>query len=829
VPGQFALLYGKQWVDYRRNADIGVGIQARLPEEPDTFIGRETELGELRRLLASTRVLTLRGLGGIGKTRLALRLLAGVADAFPDGTWLVELADLRQPELVVPRVASVLGVSEEPGRPLIETLTRALGSRRFLLALDNCELLPEACASLCRRLLASSAGAQLMIISRVSLHITGETIWEVPPLSVAPAGEHPVPDDELGSDAVRLFAERAAASRPGFTVGPDNVRAISSICRGLDGLPLAIELAAAWVRILSVEQILSRLDDGLGLLTVDDRFAQPRQRTLRAAIDWSHDLLPDHEAVLFRRLSVFTGWSLEMAEQVCSDDTVPAGDVLELTAALVDKSLVLAEPEAAGQARYRMLDTIREYAAERLARAGEYAAFHVRLRDYILRTAEDHLAIGMAGTPVPWSIRVGCSRRYDADSGNVSQVLDWCLAHADAETGMRICVAVSPRWLAWGTFAEGGEWLDSFLALDISAVAMQVRGAVLVARAQIALSSDPVGARIWARDGLALCCAAGDHSWTAAALNVLSEIALHTGQLGEAVARADEALAFARAAGDGWNEGYALGTRAAIAATEGKLREAQQLAAASVTVMRRIDQQWGVARALLGLGDVARVQGRPGEAHGQYMEALAILQQIGARPEMARCLAGLGRVAMVLGGAGQARRHLTQSIELSQAIGTRIGIARGLEAFAALAGYEKLPERAVQLTAAATALRQSAGLPLLPAARTLPVLAAAQHLGEPAFTRLWAQGLAMSGEAAVALAVSQPEDTVQDGHTSPLTAVATIDQKPDLMFPAGNEREAQLGRSRPRRICRCSPGSTRSPGPIWTRRCWHHGRWSPMK
>jgi predicted ATPase len=788
-------------VDCRRNADIGVGIQARLPEEPDTFIGRETELGELRRLLTGTRALTLRGPGGIGKTRLALRLLADVAAGFPGGIWLVELADLRQPELVVPRVASALGVSEEPGRPLIETLARALGSRRFLLALDNCELLPEACASLCRHLLASSAGAQLMIISRITLHIAGETIWEVPPLSVAPADEHSVAGDELGSDAVRLFAERAAASRPGFTVGPGNIRAVASICRGLDGLPLAIELAAAWVRILSVEQILSRLDDRLGMLTVGDRSAQPRQRTLRAAIDWSHDLLSGREAVLFRRLSVFTGWSLEMAEQVCSDDVIPAGEVLELTAALVDKSLMLAEPEAAGQARYRMLDTIREYAAERLAQAGEYAAFQVRLRDYILRTAEDHLATGMAGTPVPWSVRVGCSRRHDADSGNVSQVLDWCLTHSDAETGMRICVAVSPRWLAWGSVVEGGEWLDAFLALDVSAVAMRVRGAVLVARAQLALSSDPAAARTCARDGLALCCAAGNHSWAAAALNVLSEVALHTGQFGEAVARADEALAFARAADDGWNEGYALGTRAAIAAREGKLREAQQLAAASVTVMRRIDQQWGVARALLGLGDVARVQGRPGEAHGQFVEALAILQEIGARPEMARCLAGLGRVAMALGGAGQARRHLTQSIELSQAIGTRIGVARGLEAFAALAGYENLPERAVQLTAAATALRQSAGLPLLPAARTAPVVATAQHLGEAAVARLWAQGLAMSSEAAVALAVSPPEDTTQAGHTPPLAVVAAYDEKPaaagdavtaaDLVFPAEPEQAAQ--------------------------------------
>ncbi|MFY9927510.1 MAG: hypothetical protein WAK82_05860, partial [Streptosporangiaceae bacterium] len=389
--------------------------------------------------------------------------------------------------------------------------------------------------------------------------------------------------------------------------------------------------------------------------------------------------------MLFRRLSVFAGWSLEMAEQVCADEVIPARDVLGLTAALVDKSLVVPEPELPGQARYRMLDTIREYAAMRLAGAGEAAAMRRRLTGYAVRTAEQALDIGMARVPAPWSARVEVFRRYDIESGNVTQVLDWCLSEEDAESGLRICAAVSPCWIVRGTFAEGGEWLGSLLAMGNSAVPAGVQGAATVVRAQLMLSGDPATAGTLASAGLKLCREAGDAYWTAVALNLLGEIALHTGQIDEAVASTDEALASARAAGDGWNEGYALGTRAAVAAYQGKLREAEQLATASAAVMHRIDQQWGAARALLGLGDLARLRDHPGEAHSRYVEALAVLVQIGARPEIARCLAGLGRVAMDLGAIEQARRHLTRSLRLSHATGARIGVARGLEAFAALA------------------------------------------------------------------------------------------------------------------------------------------------
>jgi len=383
------------------------------------------------------------------------------------------------------------------------------------------------------------------------------------------------------------------------------------------------------------------------------------------------------------------------------------------------------------------------------------------------------VAVGMARVPAPWATRVDVFRRYDVDAGNVTQVLNWCLEAGDAEAGLRICIAVSPCWIVWGTFGEGGEWLRSLLALDMTAVPAWVQGAATVARAQLALSSDPAAASSLATDGLKLCRESGDGYWTAAALNLTSEIALHTGRTDEAEVSADEALSVAQAAGDGWNEGYALGTRAAIAAQRGKLREAEQLAAASVAVMRRIDQQWGAARALLGLGDLARFRHHPGEAHGWYVEALAILREIGARPEIARCLAGLGRVAMDLGATEQARRHLTRSLRLSHATGARIGVARGLEAFAALAGHESRPELAVQVAAAATALRETAGLPPLAGARTEGYLAPARRLlGDAAVARLWASGRAMTSEAAVALALDLPTPAAAWDGESPALTVA---------------------------------------------------------
>ena len=727
-----------------------------MPQELSSFVGRERELDELRSLVPGSRLLTLIGPGGIGKTRLVLRVLGLLANDFPDGARFVELADLADPDMVVPRVAAAVGVTEEQGRPLLDTLVGALASRRLLLAIDNCEHLVEACARACRYLLAAAPDLRILATSREPLRIAGEAVWPVPPLPVAVNPADPrAPHCEHAPDAARLFTERAVAALPTFTVSAEVAQQVTGLCAALDGIPLAIELAAARVRTLSVEQISARLAaDRFGLLTTGDRTAPRRQQTLRDAIDWSHDLLTGPEQVLLRRLSVFAGFSLEMAEQVCGEDGIRASDVLDLLGALMDKSLVVREPEALGQARYRLLDTIRQYAAEKLAAAGEAPGYRRRHLDYVLTVTERNFHVGMAIAPASWEDRVDVFRRYDVDAGNLWLALGQCLADDDLAAGMRMCTAVRPAWLVRGEYRLGSRWLEGFLSAPGAAgVPPGIRGAALTGYAQLVLSTDPAAAEKLASDGLRLSRDAGDDYWTGAALNVLSEVAVHTGRTDEAEALATEAMSIARAAGDTWGEGYSLGILAAVAGLRQDLGRARDLATASIAIMRSIDHAWGAARAELGLGDLAQLTGEHVDARQRYAAALAILREINARPELARCLVGLARVAMSLGEQAEARQHLAESILLCRTTGNRIGVARALEAFGTLASMEGDPERAVLLVAAASALRKASGLPPLPESRVKRYLAPASLLGEDAVARCWARGRQLTAEAAIELAI----------------------------------------------------------------------------
>jgi predicted ATPase/DNA-binding CsgD family transcriptional regulator len=727
-----------------------------LPAEPNSFVGRERDLAELARLLSDVRALTLCGPGGIGKTRLALRLACEVVPSFPDGAWLVELADTQDPTLVTQRVATALGVREETERPLSETLTEALRPRLLLLILDTCEHIVDACAALVHQLLAGCPGLRVIATSREPLRVRGETVWRVPPLAL-PAAAGELPAGELARhEAIRLFADRAAAVRPGFVLDGDNSRAVLRLCRTLDGMPLAIELAAARVGALSVEQIAARLGDRFQLLAAGDRTAPPRQQTLRATVDWSYELLTEPEQVLLRRLAVFSGWNLEMAEQVCVGDVIRPEQVLDLLAALIDKSLVTLDAEVSGNAHYRLLDTIREYAADRLNASGEGPAMRLVHRDYMLRTVEAVVDQGFVRGDPPWPARVVMYHGVLAERANYRAALTTSLEHRDAEKGLRLCSALHNSWIISGDASEGIGWFDRILQLD-GEVTAAVRARGLIKRAELAFEQqDYSTAGGCAQAGLELCRTSGSPG-AAGALRVLAVVSLRAGRLEEALTSSDGAIEAARADGDDWETGLALASRAAIIARQGRLHEAQRAFEGALDVLRD-NNGWGLAQTLYGLGGLARARGDHEAALAHFRDALALYREIDARADSARCLAGIGWVALSQRDLELARSSLTESIELSLASGQRLAVARGLEAFAMLAIAGGDLARAVRLQGAALTLQKTVGhVPSGSArARLDDLLAAARReLGPPAAEALLAEGAAMSADAAVRLATGQ--------------------------------------------------------------------------
>src|SRR5215212_2875798 len=380
----------KEWsiLDQR---DIG-RPKNNLPFQLTSLVGRRREIAKVEDMITEARLLTLTGPGGSGKTRLALAVAAEVVaevEDYEDGAWLVELGSLSDPELVLQALASVLGVREAPGSPLLETLSDHLRSRSMLLVLDNCEHLVGACASLAEALLRSCANLSILATSREALGVTGESIFSVPPLSLPDPRRLPAPEGLTRYESTRLFIERARAAKHDFALTMGNAMAVSQVCYRLDGIPLAIELAAARTKVLSVEQISSRLDDSFRLLTGGGRPSLAHQRTLRTAMDWSHELLSSEERAMLRRLSVFAGgFTLEAAEAVGAGGGIEEGGVLDLLSSLVDKSLVLVT-EQDGETRYRLLETVRQYAAEKLEQAGEADGVRRRHAQYYLALAEE--------------------------------------------------------------------------------------------------------------------------------------------------------------------------------------------------------------------------------------------------------------------------------------------------------------------------------------------------------------------------------------------------------------------------------------------------------
>ena len=445
------------------------GPLAELPHELTSFVGREHELAEVRRLMGQTRLLTLTGPGGIGKTRLALKVAEEENGAYPDGVPLVELASLAEPALVVQAVASAVGVSEKQTQPLLQTLRDTLRARRLLLVLDNCEHLVGACVQLIEPLLRTCSGLRILATSREPLGLTGETAWRVPPLGL-PDTHASSPERGADSESVVLFVERAVARERTFAMSNQNRAAIFQICGHLDGIPLAIELAAARVNALTVEQIAARLDDSLSLLTGGGRTAADRQRTLRGTLDWSYDLLSGPERLMLCRLSVFAGgWTLEAAEVVCGDEASTSYKVLDLLSNLVDKSLVLAE-QRGEYVWFRLLDPLRAYASERLHQSGDAARVQSRHRDWYTELAERFEAEWRGPRQRAWFDGLG------REEGNIRAALRSCMDSFEITQGLRLAGALHRFWDLRNRLTEGRMWLAELLSMASSSTPVCSQG-----------------------------------------------------------------------------------------------------------------------------------------------------------------------------------------------------------------------------------------------------------------------------------------------------------------------------------------------------------------
>ena len=732
--------------------------RGNLPFESSSFVGRERELAELASLLASGRLLSLVGPGGCGKTRLALAA-AGAADGFGDGVFWIELDALSDPALVPEAVARTLGVRWGTGQSPTAALLKRLKAANALLVLDNCEHVVAACAGLADALLRSCPGLKILATSREALRVAGEMAWSVPSLPLPDPALLPGPEELMDYGAVRLFVERAGTAAPGFALTEANAPAVARICGRLDGLPLAIELAAARARVLSPAQISARLDDRFLLLTGGGRVVMPRQRTLGATIDWSHGLLSEGERALFRRLSVFAGgFSLEAAEAVGPGAGVGEEEVLGLLSRLVDKSLVLTAPHGE-ESRYRMLETVLCYAAERLSEVGEEVALRDRHADFFLGLAEEAEPGLLGGQQSVWL------ERLDADHGNLRAALAWYARRKDRTAALRMAGALWWFWFLRGLYDEGRGWLEASLAAGGNVPDIH-RAKALVAAGDFAfLRTEYAPARGRIEEGLALYRALDNRRGVARAVQLLGSIAREQGRYAQAEAFHEESLALCRELGDDWGVAQSLDYIGFVAWLRGDLDRAADLCAEAHAAFRELGDGEGVAWSLMSLGAVALYGGEHARAAALLEEALSLSREAGYREVVAWSLNGLGVLARREGRVGRAAGLLGESLSLHRELGDRWRTASVLEELGGVAASAGDPERAAVLLGAAGALRRAISDPVPPCERPdrdRDLAIARDGLEDAAFAGAWTRGEAMELAGAYEYALETGRRVAQD-------------------------------------------------------------------
>jgi predicted ATPase/class 3 adenylate cyclase len=713
-----------------------------LPQQLTSFIGRQKEIADIKRLLPTTRLLTLTGTGGTGKTRLALQVGAETLEEYGDGVWLVECAALADPALIPQTIAAVFGLREEPRRTMLQTLITYLRPKALLLLLDNCEHLIEHCAHVAETLLQQCPHLCIVTTSRETLGVPGETTWRVPCLSLpdpTPTGSRSLRPAALAEyEAVRLFVERASASYPAFALTEQNAAAVVQVCARLDGIPLALELAAAQVKALTVEQIAARLDDRFRLLTRGSRTALPRQQTLRALFDWSYDLLAAAERALLMRLSVFAaGWTLEAAEVVCGEtgdamatgsrlQTDPASpspapieawDVQRVLLQLVEKSLILYEAHNS-MGRYRLLETVQQYSRDKLYTTGMAEAMYDRHLAYFLAFAE------VAAPQLQGPEQTEWYERLETEHDNLRGALEWALSKKEdgwrgsssPDPALRMVKALKLFWCLRGYFAEGQAWVARALEQGRSA-SLALRARVFNTGGVLAwFQADYALLRRYCEQTLVLATTAGERWSQAAAFILLGSGAAHEGEYARATLLLEQSVPLAQEVGDPWLIAQSLHHSAVNALYRGDLESATTCADGALAVSRTAGDTWTIALATRTLGFIAF-------ARKDYAAATVSLQT---------------------------------AIQLQQALRYKWGLAVCLEGLACIFHQQGRVEDAVRLFGVAEALREATGMPLPPQQRgsyddTVSALRTA--LSEAPFAALWAEGRAMSLEQAIRSAV----------------------------------------------------------------------------
>ena len=756
-----------------------------LPAQRSSFVGREQEVLEVGQALAMTRLLTLTGAGGSGKTRLALEVARDLLEAYPNGVWLVELAPLSE-ELLVPKaVAEALKVPERPQEPLVDTLADVLRERQLLLVVDNCEHLIEAAAGLVDKLLDSCPRVRILATSREALGVEGEARRPVPPLSAPEPQEGTSSSEELEAyESVRLFIERARGRDPTFSLSPQNALAVAEICWRLEGIPLAIELAAARVGTLSLAQISQRLVGSLELLTRGGRTAVPRQRTLKGTLDWSHNLLSEPERSVFRRLSPFAGgWTLEASEAVTSSGGVAEGEVLDLLYGLAEKSLVAAEATGEGDSvRHRLLEPIRQYARQKLEESGEAEEVRRRHAAYFLTLAEEAEPRLRGPQDKEWLDRL------EAEHDNMRAALSWALESEEVELALRLGGALGTTfWSAHGHMGEGRKWLEEALAKADSRASAAARIKALQAVFRLTFEqNDHDRTQAIAQEAMELSAEVEIGSSLAASLRMmLAGPAWIRGDYERGKELLEESLSLSRGADDKGMIVEALQMLAIITDGLGDRARAKEIYQEGIALCREAGVAYLLPNLLLDLGYFLILEGDYEQGAVLNEEAAALYLEHGYRTGLNYALDNQGWAALLQGDHEQAKSYYEESLVVSKEIGDKMIASESLDGLACISGARGEALRAGRLFGAAQALqvRQAVAFqtPQAEAWRQPYRATARSQVGEAAWEEVLAQGRAMTLEEAIEYALSEeePSATAAPSSTTGRPPPSSVPERPD--------------------------------------------------